>query len=158
MTRGRIAAVLLAAGMMAGATLSSAPRADAATKPPRLVAFHWAKTQAGKPYLYGGTGPNGYDCSGLVYEAYRHAGFALPRTTQDMLASGKFGRTSSPRAGELAFFGTGHVEFVTNERHTTYGALHSAPCSGGTSGTPAARGIPRSTCTSRTPASPVLIS
>src|ERR1700735_5892922 len=100
-TRGRIAAVLLAAGMMAGATLSSAPRADAATKPPRLVAFHWAKTQAGKPYLYGGTGPNGYDCSGLVYEAYRHARFTLPRTTQDMLASGKFGRTRSPRAGEL---------------------------------------------------------
>ena len=124
-TRGRIAAVLLAAGMMAGATLSSAPQAHAASKPPRLVAFDWAKSQAGKPYLYGGTGPNGYDCSGLVYAAYKRAGFTLPRTTQDMLASGKFSRTGNPRAGELAFFGTGHVEFVTNERRTTYGALHS---------------------------------
>lgn len=124
-TRGRIAAVLLAAGLTTGATLSSALSAHAATKPPRLVAFDWAKTQAGKPYIYGGTGPNGYDCSGLVYAAYKRAGFTLPRTTQDMLASGKFGRTGNPRPGELAFFGTGHVEFVTNEHHTTYGALHS---------------------------------
>ena len=80
-TRGRIAAVLLAAGLMAGGTLSSAPRAHAATNPPRLVAFDWAKSQAGKPYIYGGTGPNGYDCSGLVYAAYKRAGFTLPRTT-----------------------------------------------------------------------------
>jgi cell wall-associated NlpC family hydrolase len=124
-TRGRIAAALLSAGLMAGATLSSAPRANAATNPPRLVAFDWARTQAGKPYAYGGTGPNSYDCSGLVYAAYKRAGFTLPRTTQGMLASGMFGRTGNPRAGELAFFGTGHVEFVTNESHTTYGALHS---------------------------------
>jgi cell wall-associated NlpC family hydrolase len=124
-TRGRIAAVLLSAGVMAGATLSSAPRAQAATNPPRLVAFHWAKTQAGKPYQYGGTGPNGYDCSGLVYAAYRAAGFTLPRTTEGMLSSSKLGRTGNPRPGELAFFGTGHVEFVTTEYRTTYGALHS---------------------------------
>jgi cell wall-associated NlpC family hydrolase len=123
-TRGAIAAVLLGAGLIAGATLSSAPRALADTKPPRLVAFDWAKSQAGKPYIYGGTGPNGYDCSGLVYAAYKRAGFTLPRTTNGMLASSKFGHTGSPRAGELAFFGTGHVEFVTNEHHTTYGALH----------------------------------
>ena len=119
-TRGRIAAVLLAGG-----TLSSAPRAHAATNPPRLVAFDWAKSQAGKPYIYGGTGPNGYDCSGLVYAAYKRAGFTLPRTTNEMLSSSKFGRTGNPRPGELAFFGTGHVEFVTNEHNTTYGALHS---------------------------------
>lgn len=76
--------------------------------PPRLVAFDWARTQAGKPYAYGGTGPNSYDCSGLVYATYKRAGFTLPRTTQGMLASGMFGRTGNPKAGELAFFGTGH--------------------------------------------------
>lgn len=122
-TRGRIAAVLLSAGLMAGGTLSSAPLAHATTNPPRLVAFDWAKSQAGKPYIYGGTGPKGYDCSGLVYEAYKRAGFTLPRTTEGMLASSMLGRTGNPRPGELAFFGTGHVEFVTYEYHTTYGAL-----------------------------------
>jgi cell wall-associated NlpC family hydrolase len=125
LTCGRIAAVLLSAGLMAGAALASAPQAHASTRPPRLAAFHWAKQQAGKPYIYGGTGPRGFDCSGLVYAAYRKAGFRLPRTTQGMLSSSKLGRTGQPKPGELAFFGTGHVEFVTTEYHTTYGALHS---------------------------------
>jgi cell wall-associated NlpC family hydrolase len=101
-TRGRIAAVLLAAGLIAGATLSSAPRAHAATTSPHLVAFRWAKTQAGKPYIYGGTGPKGYDCSGLVYAAYKRAGFTLPRTTEGMLTSSKLGHSGKPKAGELA--------------------------------------------------------
>jgi NlpC/P60 family len=122
-TRGRMLAALLSAGLMACATLLPAPLAHAAAKPPRVLAFAWAKTQAGKPYIYGGTGPKGYDCSGLVYAAYKHVGFTLPRTTEEMLDSSKFGRSNHPIAGELAFFGTGHVEFVTNEYHTTYGAL-----------------------------------
>jgi len=125
LTHGKVAAVLLAVGLVAGTTLLSAASAHAGTKPPRLVAFDWAKAQAGKPYIYGGTGLNGYDCSGLVYAAYKRAGFTLPRTTLGMLSSSRLGRTGSPRGGELAFFGTGHVEFVTWERHVTYGALHS---------------------------------
>src|SRR5579875_2629509 len=40
--------------------------------PLRLRAYYWALTQAGHPYVWGGTGP-GYDCSGLVMMAYRHA-------------------------------------------------------------------------------------
>ena len=75
----------LSAGLMACATLLPAPLAHAAAKPPRVVAFAWAKTQAGKPYIYGGTGPKGYDCSGLVYAAYKRVGFTLPRTTEEML-------------------------------------------------------------------------
>jgi hypothetical protein len=44
---------------------------------------------------------------------------------QGMLASSKLGHSGNPKPGELAFFGSGHVELVTNEHHTTYGALHS---------------------------------
>ena len=124
MTRGRIAAGLLSAALTATALIASSPQAHAGTTFPRLVAFDWAKTQAGKPYEYGGTGPGGYDCSGLVYAAYRHAGFTLPRTTEGMLSSGMLGRTSSPNPGELAFFGSGHVELVTQIGHLTFGALH----------------------------------
>src|SRR5215468_5967502 len=54
--------------------------------PRRLRAYRWAARQAGHPYVYGGTGP-GFDCSGLVMMAYRHAGVHLPRTTGGMLAS-----------------------------------------------------------------------
>lgn len=122
MTRHKIAAILLSAGLIASTTVASVPAAYASTFP-RLVAYQWAETQAGKPYEYGGTGPYGYDCSGLVWAAYRRAGFTLPRTTQEMLASPMLGRTGTPNPGELAFFGTGHVEFVTYTSHLTYGAL-----------------------------------
>jgi hypothetical protein len=42
-----------------------------------------AMTQDGKPYIWGGTGPNGFDCSGLVQWAYSTVGVAIPRTTQE---------------------------------------------------------------------------
>jgi cell wall-associated NlpC family hydrolase len=77
--------------------------------PTRLRAYYWAETQAGRPYVWGGTGP-GYDCSGLVMMAYRHAGIHLPRTTYEMLGSPLLVRVDRPRMGDLAFYGTGHVE------------------------------------------------
>jgi peptidoglycan DL-endopeptidase CwlO len=86
----------------------------------RLRAFHWALTQKGHPYVYGGTGP-GYDCSGLVMMAYRHAGIHLPRTTDEMLASRLLVRVRHPRKGDLAFYGTGHVELFVRWGYT-YGA------------------------------------
>lgn len=101
--------------------------------PTRWVAMRWAKTQAGKPYVYGATGPRSYDCSGLVMTAYRHAGRHLPHNTEAMLGSGKLIRVSksSVRWGDLAFFGTGHVELwghwlnKAKTRGVTFGAHHS---------------------------------
>lgn len=77
---------------------------------PRELAYQWAQTQAGAPYRYGGQGSGGYDCSGLVRSAYRHAGIWLPRTTGEMLQYRRLDEESSPRQGDLVFFGTGHVE------------------------------------------------
>jgi len=74
-----------------------------------MRAYKWAQTQKGHPYEWGGTGP-GYDCSGLVMMAYRHAGIHLPRTTYGMLGSRLLVRVRIPKQGDLAFYGTGHVE------------------------------------------------
>lgn len=83
----------------------------------RLRAYAWAVTQAGHPYDWGGTGP-GYDCSGLVMMAYRRAGVRLPRTTTGMLASPLLIRVRHPRMGDLAFYGSGHVELFRKWGYT----------------------------------------
>jgi cell wall-associated NlpC family hydrolase len=83
----------------------------------RLRAYRWAQLRRGHPYVYGGTGP-GFDCSGLVMMAYRHVGISLPRTTYGMLASPKLVRVRHPRMGDLAFYGTGHVELFRRWGYT----------------------------------------
>lgn len=78
----------------------------------RLAVWYYALRQRGKPYLWGGTGPGGFDCSGLVYAAYLSRGIRLPRTTYEMLDSWRLIRIRRWQAkrGDLAFFGSGHVE------------------------------------------------
>lgn len=88
-----------------------------------------AETRRGHWYSYGGAGPSVFDCSGLVYWASHRLGVNMPRTTYGMLSqgvsTGLLYRVSAPRRGDLAFFGSGHVEFVTVWSHTTFGALHA---------------------------------
>lgn len=52
-----------------------------ATQNQRLIAVAFAKAQvlAGKPYVWGAQGPNAFDCSGLVYAAYKSAGLVWPQ-------------------------------------------------------------------------------
>jgi cell wall-associated NlpC family hydrolase len=100
------------------------PSANASTTAGRLKAWAWAITQNGDHYRYGATGPNYWDCSALVQKAYKHAGFAIPRTTYLMEHSSKLYRIprSQARRGDLAFFGTGHVELYEHSGNLTFGA------------------------------------
>ena len=56
---------------------------------PVRTAIGYAVAQLGKPYVWGGTGPSGFDCSGLVMMAYRAAGISLPRTTYEQVYAGQ---------------------------------------------------------------------
>ena len=49
-----------------------------------LRALQFARWQLGKPYCYGGIGPNCFDCSGLVHSAWRWAGRPVPRTSGEL--------------------------------------------------------------------------
>ena len=109
--------------MLAGASQAQTTATIGQLTPPRMHAYRWAARQKGHPYVYGGTGP-GFDCSGLVMEAYMHAGIRLPRTTYAMLASRKLRRVRHPRMGDLAFYGTGHVELFRRWGYT-FGAHNS---------------------------------
>ncbi len=88
-----------------------------------------AETRTGDWYAWGGTGPSVFDCSGLVYWSAGRIGLRnFPRDTFDLIAavlSGRLSYTSHPQRGDLAFYGTGHVEFVTVWYHTTFGAQQS---------------------------------
>jgi len=73
-----------------------------------------AEHYLGVPYVWGGNGPNGLDCSGLVCRVYREvAGKELPRTTDVEFTAGTPVDSSSIRPGDLVFFNTeGYVSHV----------------------------------------------
>ena len=83
-------------------------------------AVSYAEAQLGKPYLFGGTGPAAFDCSGLVMMAYRAAGVTIPRTSQQQWVSLRHVTAGKAIPGDLVFFagsdGTpkapGHVGLV----------------------------------------------
>jgi cell wall-associated NlpC family hydrolase len=123
-----LAIVLMVAGTATGGT---GARQAAASEmltvtghsgPAAAAAIAYARRQIGKPYLWGGTGPGSFDCSGLVWKAYMAAGITIERTSQQQWASEPhIPATATPQPGWLVFFagsdGTpaapGHVSLVT---------------------------------------------
>jgi cell wall-associated NlpC family hydrolase len=67
-------------------------------------AAKYASKMVGKPYLYGGSTPSGFDCSGLVQYSYQRAGVSVPRTTRSQLKAGIPVSPQALREGDLVFF------------------------------------------------------
>ena len=81
---------------------TTAPDASYATKAQKALSF--ARTQIGKPYVWGATGPDSYDCSGLTQAAWKAAGVDIPRVTYDQVNAGTTVPVSSAQPGDLVFF------------------------------------------------------
>lgn len=60
----------------------------------------------GTPYVWGGTSPSGFDCSGLIQYGFQHFGINLPRTTYDQIGQGTSIGMKGLRPGDLVFFDT----------------------------------------------------
>ncbi|MFH9265865.1 C40 family peptidase [Streptomyces sp. NPDC017546] len=69
-----------------------------------IVAF--AKAQVGDAYVSGGTGPNAWDCSGLVQAAYRTAGIDLPRVSQSQSTFGTQVSLNNLQPGDILYWGS----------------------------------------------------
>lgn len=89
----------------------AAPAASGTSSSRGLAALAFARAQIGKPYIYGGTGPNGYDCSGLTGAAWAAAGVSLPRTSQQQFGVGRPVSIDQLAPGDLVFYysGISHV-------------------------------------------------
>jgi len=68
-----------------------------------LAAIAFALRQVGKPYQWGATGPDAYDCSGLVYAAYAAAGIRIGRTTYQWRQDGPRIPLTQIQPGDLLF-------------------------------------------------------
>jgi cell wall-associated NlpC family hydrolase len=102
------------------------------------AALRFARHQKGKPYKWGGVGPKGYDCSGLMMAAYAKAGIAIPRVANDQYGAGEPVLLSHARAGDLVF----HAADLTNPRtiyhvgmYVGHGKVLDAPYTGAFIGT-----------------------
>jgi cell wall-associated NlpC family hydrolase len=75
----------------------------------------YAFTQLGKPYIWGGNGPTGYDCSGLVLASWKHANaVSFARVANDQYhTAGQPVAPTSLAAGDLVFWGTSQTDWTT---------------------------------------------
>jgi hypothetical protein len=63
-----------------------------------------AASRVGKPYVWGATGPDSFDCSGLVLWSFAHAGIRMPRVSQQQFFAGPHVPYSAARPGDLLFW------------------------------------------------------
>lgn len=76
------------------------------------IAVRAALSRLGRPYVWGATGPNQFDCSGLVQWSYAQAGLHLDRTTYEQINDGIVVPHSQVRPGDLVFPHAGHVQMA----------------------------------------------
>lgn len=69
-----------------------------------IVSF--VKSQVGKAYVSGATGPSAYDCSGLVQTAFKQVGISLPRVSQDQSTAGTQVSLSNLQPGDILYWGS----------------------------------------------------
>lgn len=87
--------------------VATAPAATSSTAQRAQAVVKLAKSQIGKAYVWGGNGPDSYDCSGLVQSVYsKAAGINLPRVTTDQVKVGTTVSMDQLQPGDLLYWGS----------------------------------------------------
>lgn len=93
------------------------------------AAIDFAYSKIGTPYLWGGTGPNGYDCSGLTQASWGAAGVSIPRTTYTQYNLSNQVAWEDIQPGDILFF---FPDLGHNGLYVGNGLMVHAPSSGKT--------------------------
>jgi peptidoglycan DL-endopeptidase CwlO len=97
------------------------------------AAIAFALGEVGKPYVWGATGPNTYDCSGLMLRAFEAAGINLPRVSRQQFYAGGHLPVEQAQPGDLLFYATDRNDPSTIHHVMLYmgdGQMVEAPYSG----------------------------
>ncbi len=105
------------------------PAAEAAPGSRAGQAVSFAYLAIGKPYVWGATGPNAFDCSGLTQAAWKAAGVSLPRTTYTQINAGRRVSRAELAPGDLVFFysGISHVGLYVGDGQMIHAPRPGAP-------------------------------
>lgn len=105
-TPGAVSPALVVSAPGSVAAVHAAPKSVAvsAADARGRIALDFALAQIGKPYRYGASGPNAYDCSGLAQRSWRAAGVSIPRTTEQQAHFGSAVPLSQIQPGDLVIF------------------------------------------------------
>jgi cell wall-associated NlpC family hydrolase len=120
-------------GAASGSWASGYSLAQGASAEQGDIAANWAISQIGKPYQWGGAGPDSYDCSGLTMDAWARAGVTLLHWTGYQWPSGPHIPISQLRRGDLLFFATDTSDPATIHHVGIYignGEMVDAPYTG----------------------------
>ncbi|WP_225825903.1 C40 family peptidase [Streptomyces naphthomycinicus] len=90
-------------GSTSTSTSTSTGSSTATGSAAAVVSF--VKSQVGKAYVSGATGPSAYDCSGLVQTAFKQVGISLPRVSQDQSTAGTQVSLSNLQPGDILYWG-----------------------------------------------------
>ncbi len=99
------AAAARAAALLRRAVYTGPDLPPVAASPGAAAALAFARAQLGKPYVWGATGLESYDCSGLTGAAWRAAGVNLPRTSRQQWFAGQQVALADLQPGDLLFWG-----------------------------------------------------
>ncbi|MFG2553571.1 NlpC/P60 family protein [Streptomyces sp. NPDC048581] len=120
-----------AARSWTGARDALTPASAAAQAPNSraAAAISYAHSKLGSPYVWGATGPDAFDCSGLTQAAFRSAGLSLPRTTYAQIDAGRRVSRSELLPGDLVFFysSISHVGLYIGNGQMIHAPNPSAP-------------------------------
>jgi cell wall-associated NlpC family hydrolase len=116
--------VVMTTPSLAEPTVAGAPAAAT-----RAAALDLAMSKIGSPYRYGATGPNAFDCSGLVSWAFKKAGVSLPRTSRAMSKVGTPVSRDELLPGDLVFFykPVSHVGIYIGNNKIVHASTRKSP-------------------------------